>query len=231
MFSFSKKIITFILIISLLALSVPRSARADYWGSNNGSAILKQTLEEMYLQIKESIIASLKMAAIRIVMSRMESLLGMGGMSGGPIGNWHDFIYGSANKYSSATSKSFFSNLKNGTPSDVKKRVITPAENAANADFYKKPDIQNYVSEGKVGNVFSSTSNPWKVWEVAGQSQNSPAYAFLRNVFLQDEAFRQKEEEKKAEGIAGQGYKGTKKEQTREATTSTGKKVTVPAGF
>jgi len=226
-----KKYIAAILLISLLCWAAPKPTRADTWGANMMAAIWKQTMEEMYLKIKEMIIATLKMQAIRIVQARMMSLLGSAGggfgMGGGGlvISDWRQFIYGSAGQYSTQVTNDFFQNMRSSTPQPLTQRIIEPAEKAVQTDIFAiKPDLQNYVQEGRADKIFTPgyASNPWEAWRRAAMPQNDLAFMYFRGIALQSESFRQKEEEQKFKGTAGQGYKSV--------TASSGKQVTVPPG-
>ena len=83
-----KKIIALVLIASLFALLVPaRPAKADIWGESLFAAMtFKQMLEEIYKKIEQSMLAALRSAAIKIIQSRLLSLIGGGGKKGGSPG-------------------------------------------------------------------------------------------------------------------------------------------------
>ncbi|OGI25616.1 MAG: hypothetical protein A3J76_06090 [Candidatus Moranbacteria bacterium RBG_13_45_13] len=227
----TKKTIASFLLIVFLTISWAPSARAEYWGTNMMSTIYQLTVEKIQKQIYETILANLRIVAIRIIQGRLMTLLtgspGGGGMgtSGMIISDWRQFIYGSAQKYSTQVTNDFFRNIRSGTPSALQQNVINPAERAVNTDYWgMRPDLQNYVSEGRASNIFNpgATSNPWMAWRMAAMPQNDLAFTYLRAMSFQQEAFRTEEEKKKAEGVAGQGYKSV--------TASNGKQVTVPSG-
>jgi hypothetical protein len=244
MSNLSKKLIIVILIFSLMLTFFPRSARAGAWGEDYGAAILKQTLEEIYLKIKETIVASLKMAAIRVIQSRLSSLLGGNsgssslGISGFIISDWRQFIYGTANNYSMKITNNFFSNIQSGVPSPLTSRIITPAQRAVMSNnIMQPPNLQNYISEGRADRIFSSgfVSNPWRVWDIAGQPQNDVGDIYLRASTLREISYNEEAEKQKAEGIAGGGVKSKEAGSSSSrgpytATTSSGGKVTVPPG-
>jgi len=239
----TRKIITVVLLLSIAFTLVPRPTHAGAWGEDYGAAILKQMLEEMFLKIKEAIVASLKMAAIRIIQARLMSLLGGSsgssslGVSGMIISDWRQFIYGTANNYSMKITNNFFSGLQSGVPSAVRSNIITPAKNAVMInDIDKQPDIQNYVREGRTDKIFDPyyTKNPWRALEKTIEPQNSLAYTYLRGTALQQATFQLEAEKQKAEGQAGGGVKskesGSSSKGPTTATSSTGGKVTVPPG-
>lgn len=245
--SFFQKALVFVLITATLSIITPAPARAGYWGEDLLAATYKQMLEEVYVQMKETIISNLKMVAIRTIQSRLSSLLGSAGASGGPaiISNWQNFIYGSASKYSTQITNDFFNSLKSGTPSALTQRVITPAEKAVASitsvdDFAKiRPDLQNFVNEGRAENIFKpgAAQDFSAAWIVAGLTQNDMADTYLRAKQLKEEKARQKEGEKTAEGVAGAGYESVKSKTTSPSTSGgytayskDGSPYTVPPG-
>lgn len=244
------KIIAAVLLVSTLAITLPRPAKADYWGANQGSAILKQMMEEAYTKIKESIVSSLKMAAIRVIQSRLSSLLGGSsgssslGLSGMIIGDWRQFIYGTANNYSTTITNNFFTKMESGVPSILKSRTITPAKkiletnNTTYPDLpnIPQPDLQNYVLEGRADKIFVTgyASKPWKAWDMAAMDQNDYVSIYMQGMAMQQISAEREAEKQKAEGIAGGGVKSKETNISGRgaytATSSTGGKVTVPAG-
>ncbi|MDP1846038.1 MAG: hypothetical protein Q8L09_04885 [Candidatus Moranbacteria bacterium] len=230
-----QKIIIIVLLLSVAFSASLRPARADYWGATNGAAYLKETMEEMYIQIKETIIANLKMAAVKIVMGRIQTLLtgsaGSYGAGGGSlvITDWQDFIYGTAQKYSMAITNDFFTTVSSGVSSTLKSRVLDPAEklvkgDSASSTSVPKPDLDKYVSEGKGENIFKSGSfsKNWTGFNAAAMPQNSIEAYYLSGKWRQDEAFRQKEEQKIAEAIAGGGYKPVSSSSSSKASQAGG---------
>jgi hypothetical protein len=244
------KIIAAVLLVSTLAITLPRPARADYWGASQGAAIMKQMMEEAYTKIKESIVSSLKMAAIRVIQSRLTSLLGKSsgssslGLNGMIIGDWRQFIYGTANNYSTKITNNFFTNMESGASSMVRSRIITPAKNAVSSISYDpsdtsnilKPNLQNYITEGKAENMFTTgyASQPWKVWQVAAEPQNDFSTIYNQASTAKRIAYEQETAKQIAEGVAGGGVKSKEASSSGRgaytATSSTGGKVTVPAG-
>ena len=225
-----KKIIASILLIIFLTILWAPSARAEYWGTNQMSTIYQLTVEKIQKQIYETILANLRIVAIRIIQGRLMTLLtgspGGGGMgtSGMIISDWRQFIYGSAQKYSTQVTNDFFRNQRAGAPSGVLQYIVNPAERAVNTDYWAmRPDLQNYCPNGDPTKAFDSgTRNNWTCWRGAAMPQNDLALLALRGSSFKQEAFRTEEEKKKAEGVAGQGYKSV--------TASNGKQVTVPPG-
>jgi hypothetical protein len=236
------KIIVAVLLVSMLAITLPCPARADYWGANQGAAILSRMMEEAYLKIKESIVSSLKMAAINIIQSRLSSLLGKSsgsssmGLSGMIIGDWRQFIYGTANNYSTKITNNFFTDLESGVSSTLKSRIITPAKKMIDVNIDAKPDLDSYIREGRADKAFDKgyTNTPYKVWGKAMEPQNDQASILLRADATKQAAFQMEAEKQKASGQAGGGVAskeaGSSSKGPTTATSSSGGKVTVPPG-
>ncbi len=223
----SKKFVVVLLILTLFTATLPAPAHADIWGESiYGAMFLKQTLEEMYNKIQQTLVANLRMMAMRLIQTRLMSIFGGAGGAGGPkvIGDWRQFIYGAATTYSMKATNDFFRGMQSGIPSPLASRIITPAQravnNVTNIDAYQniKPDLQNYVREGRADMIFRQgwAQNPQAAWIMADAPQNNMASMYLMGKQLKDTKAAQEAEVKKAEGVAGAGYEGTKK------TTSSG---------
>jgi hypothetical protein len=209
------KLIAIFLIISIFTMALPKPAKADIWGESiYGAMTYKQILEEMYKKIQDTLVASLRNAAIRLIQSRLMALLGSGGKNGpGPIADWRQFIYSSAMQYSTQVTNDFFRNMRTGLPSPVIQRIVSPAQKMTTADPSEmKPDIQNYVREGRADKIFAKgyATDKWEAWRRAAMPQNSPAYLAMVGTSIKQESARQQEEIKKTEGAANAGYQSKK---------------------
>jgi hypothetical protein len=214
------KFIAAIFLLFLIVFLEAAPARADYWGASMMSAQYQITVNKMLDQIEKTMIANAKMMAIRLVQSRLMSLFSSGG-NGGPkvIGDWRQFIYGTAMTYSTQATNDFFRGMQSGVPSPLISRVITPAQKAVTASTTPmKPDLQNYVREGRADMVFQKgwAQNPWAAWRQSFMPQNDMGSLYAQGLAVQQNAYNTQAEVKKAEGVAGAGYEGTKK------TTSSG---------
>lgn len=231
------KFIAAILLISMFTITVPNAAHADVWGSNQMSTIFQITVEKIQKQIYETLLANLRIAAIRIIQGRLMTLItgspGGSGFGGGSlvIADWRQFIYGSAQRYSMQVTNNFFQNQRAGSTGAINQYILNPAQRAVNTDYWSmRPDLQYYCPGGDPTKAFSAgTSNQWKCWQMSGAPQNDLAMLVLRGEGFKQEAFRTEEEKRKAEGVAGQGWKSVEKG-SRQAMASNGKMVTVPAG-
>lgn len=240
----TKKILLTLLLFAFLNMALAPAARADTWGANMMAAIWKQTTEQIVKSIQDTILANLKMAALRIIQARLLSLLGSSGgaqvpgVAGYIISDWKMFIYGSATRYSNQVTNDFFRNLQSGSTSAMNRLVLNPAQRAVNTDYWNmRPDLQYYCPGGDPTKAFSAgTSNQWKCWQMSGAPQNDLAMTTLRAESYKQAAFEQEAKAKEAEGVSGQGVK-SKEEKTSTsnrgsytATSSQGGKVTVPPG-
>jgi hypothetical protein len=245
-----KKLISFLLIIATLAIMAPKPAHAEAWGTNMAAALLEDTLNKTYDKIKSAIIASLRITAIRIIQGRMQALLtgspGQYGVGGGGmvIPDWRNFIYGTAERYAMTVTNTFFMTVQSTATMAVNQTVLMPAMKAIDSlDKVMTPNIQNYVAEGKTSNMFQpgATRNSWETFGIQGQPQNGPAYYYNQGLSQAQVAYQQTVEKQIAQGIAGQGFTGVDKSQSkgpystpgapsRDVTASNGKQVTAPPG-
>lgn len=233
--SLFQKILILLLLATLFSFFTPAPARAGYWGEDLLAASYKQMLEDVYTQIKETVVGNLKMVAIRTIQSRLNSLLGSSGSGGGSliVSDWRNFVYGSANKYSTQVTSDFFKGLESGLPSPVKQRITSPAKTATLSNpFSMTPDIQNYVTNGDMSKVFTpgATNNMWAAWRQGAKPQNDPAYYAMLGESLKQESFRQKEALKTTELEVGKGYQNVTKKASEAGGSNTGKYGTVGYG-
>lgn len=226
-----KKIISLLLILSFLFLFAPHSARADYWSANWGAAILKQTLEEMYLKIKESVIATIKMQAIRTIQGRMMSLLGGG--SGQPqiVTNWRQTVYGSADKQARVVVNDYFSSTKSGTGAGGQK-IVSAGEKMYNTDPRSvKPTIDKYVPEGRVDRIFDKnyTPNPVQALNDLSKMRNYPAFYAMTAQSIYAVEYGETAGSEGLKNVAYGGVKGTG--DTGGATSGQTEKITMPGSI
>jgi len=233
-----QKILIALLLFSFLNLTFAPSVHADAWGSNMGATIFQITQEKILQSIKETIISNLKMAAIRIIQTRLSSLLGsigipIDGVAGMIISDWKAFIYTSASKYSTQITNNFFTNLNSGATSAMQQYVIIPARNAVGVDYYNMQPTPG-VDPSKLSG--SGAKKYWTNFEVMARSENDSALIALRAQSLKQAAAQQQAMSKLAEGVAGQGNKSKEKKITvpgakdGQVMASNGKMVSVPAG-
>lgn len=230
-----KKIITFILIPLLFAIIFPCPARADFWGTNWSATILKQTLEVTYEQIQATLVATLKMQAIRTIQSRMMSLIGGGG-GGQPqiVTNWRETIYGSANKEASLVVKDYFTSTKSGIGTGGQK-IVSAGEQMYNTDPTSvRPTIDQYVREGRVEKIFDKnyTPNPTQALVDLSKMRNYPIFYTATAQGLYAIEYGEKSGAESAKNIAYGGYKGKDSSQNTSPTDKSGgvkeEKISMP---
>lgn len=245
----TKKLLTVFLLFTFLNISfAPRAHAMIGWGEAMGAAFWKQETEQMVKSIYDTTVANLKIAAIRVIQSKLSALMGsmggsMDGVAGMVISDWKVFIFNSASKYSTQMTDDFFRGLSSGAASGTQQRVLNPAIAAVNAELQaRRPNLQNYVTNGDASLIFQAgkSMNPWVAWNAAAQPQNDVAFTYLRLLSVKQAAEQQQIAANMAEGIAGQGMKSKEitasngKKLTApgdtQATTSSGAKVSVPAG-
>jgi len=238
-----KKIVATILLVSFLSFLASNSARAGAWGEDIQAAVLEVTWTKILDNIEKQLVASLKIMAIRIIQGRLQVLLTgscgaycIGG-SAGFITDWRDYIFGSAQRTAENTVNTFFNGMRSGVGSGME-RVVNNAQKRFEFEVLetKKPDLQNYVPEGKVEYIFDPTKpvgNRWIAFRKSAEPQNDEGYITMRGSGEFAEAFRQQEELRKTKAQADQGFKGVEKKSSNRgpytATSSTGGKYTVPA--
>lgn len=232
------KFVAFMLVVFILFSTCPAPAHAvGVWGESlYGAMYLKQTLEEMFLKIKESAIAAIKMNAIRTIQSRMMSLIGGGGGQPQIVTNWRETIYGSANKEASLVVKDYFSATKSGTGSGGQK-IVAAGEQMYNTDPRSvKPTIDKYVKEGRVDKIFDKNyaPNPAQALNDLSKMRNYPAFyaSTAQGIFAVE--YGEKAGSEAAKNIAYGGVKGTGDTSGKSATagkTGGEEKITMPGSM
>jgi hypothetical protein len=209
-----KKIVAFALVFSVFFAFSPRPAQAvGIWGESFYRAMfLKQTLEDISKKMQETIVATLKMNAIRTIQGRMMSLLGGGG-GGQPqiVQNWRETIYGSANKEANLVVKDYFSSAKSGTGVGGQKIVSAGQKMYSTDPTSIRPTIDQYVREGRVEKIFDKnyTPNPVQALVDLSKMRNYPAFYTMTAQELYAINYGEKAGSEAAKNIAYGGYKGT----------------------
>jgi hypothetical protein len=236
----TNKILIALLLFAFLNTAFAPAARAEAWGTNMASTIYQITTEKMMKSIYDTALANLKMAALRIIQTRLMSLLQssgvpMEGVAGAIISDWKMFIFSSATRYSDQVTSDFFRGLSSGAATGMQQRVINPAMMAVNTDYWgMRPNLQNYVTNGDASQIFQlgKSMNPWVAWNAAAQPQNDLAFTYLRAMSYKQAAYNQEAAAKQAEGVGGQGYAGkvtVPGAKDREVMASNGKMLSAPA--
>lgn len=230
-----RKIIALLFTVLIIFSFFPCPTRADYWGAAAQAATLKQTLEEMFLKIKETVVASLKINAIKTSQSRMKSMLG-GKSKGGQsqiVDNWRETIYGKAGKEAKTVVKDYFSKTKSGAGTGGKK-IVSAGEKMFNTDPRSmKPTIDKYVREGRVDKIFDKkyTPNPTQALNDLSKMRNYPFFYAQTAQGIYATEYAEKSGAEAAKDIAYGGYKGTdanSKKPNDKSGKLTSEKITMP---
>jgi hypothetical protein len=110
-----KKIFSIILICSTLLFPLHFTS-AGYWSENYSANAIKQLLEEIELQVHETIASGAHMAAIEQTTSTLNSLL-YDGSSPRNIGNYYDFMIKEPNEVAVSYTENFLTEMMRGTSS------------------------------------------------------------------------------------------------------------------
>ncbi len=216
-----KKTIATTLLISLLILIFPHSTQAGAWGEALAAAVQEVTLQKILDSIEKTLVANLKIMAIRIIQGRLQVLLTgscgsycIGGSSGF-ITDWQDYIFGSAQRTAENTVNTFFNGMRSGVGSGME-RVVNNAQKRFELEVLKekKPDLVNYVPEGKVEFIFDPTkpvSNRMIAFRKSNEQQNDEGAITVMAGSIWEETYRKQEELRKTKAQSYQGFKGTEK--------------------
>ncbi|MDD3487030.1 MAG: hypothetical protein PHF35_01465 [Candidatus Moranbacteria bacterium] len=223
-----KKLIALVLIVSVFFVARPKPAQAGEWGGAMMAAIWKQSVETMVKSIQDTLLANVKMAAMRVIQNRMLSLLKTSsgsssqGLAGMLIANWQSFVYSTAQNYATTVTSDFFTNLNTSANNYTKQYILTPASNALTENVFEQvPDIQEYIDDPTY--IFKSNSPvDWKIWIKAAEPQNDLATTYLKAEALKQAAYQQKIQTQMAEGLAGSGYASKKKTSSDSKTSKYG---------
>jgi hypothetical protein len=229
-----KKIVSSALIFSALLAFLPRPAHAIIWGESEYQAMfLKEGLEEMYQKMQDTLIATLKMNAIRTVQSRMMSIVGGGGIGGGQpqiVTNWQDTIYGSANQQATLVVRDYFSQTKSMAGGMGGQKIVAAGEKIYNTDpTSMTPTIDRYVKEGRVDRIFDKnyTPNPVQALNDLSKMRNYPDSYTMNAQGLYAINYGEKAGAESAKNIAYGGFKGSEKKNNTTGEES----ITMPGSM
>jgi len=217
-----KKITAAILLLAFLSLAIPQPTRAGAWGEPMRATIMEITWTRMLETIEKTMVANLRIMAIRVIQGRLQVLLTgscgaycIGGGSSGFITDWQDYIFGSAQRTAENTVNTFFNGMRSGVGSGME-RVVNNAQKRFELEVLetKKPDLQNHVDEGKVEFIFDPTksvSNRMIAFRKSNEPQNDEGAIMFQAGGIYAEAYRRQEELRKTKADSGQGFKSTEK--------------------
>lgn len=207
------KIVVLVSVITLNTLFFPFSARAGAWGEPIQAAILKQAMEEAYYAFKDSMVASLKITASRLIKDRLEALLL--GKSSRPlyITDYEDFLFLQPQNRAQVLVDDYFNSITSNVSVATRNSLIQ-VESAIDAEIFGLIDttgatIDEYV-QGGLDYVFDQTKGGGLTAFNAAfdNPYNNPYGAY---VYSSELALNKIEREKKIASdmaIAGGGYVG-----------------------
>ena len=228
-----QKIVAGLLMLCFAMSIFARPAKAMVWGESEYYAqYLKQFLEETFKKIDETIVATLKMQAIRTINTQMTTMMGGGGAGGGQpqfVNNWRDTIYGSADKEAGLVVKDYFAQTKSGSGPGGQK-IVAAGEKMYNTDPTSvKPTIDQYVKEGRVDKIFDKnyTPNPAQALNDLSKMRNYPAFYAMNAQGLYAVDYGEKAGAEAAKNIAYGGVKATEKKNNATGEES----ITMPGSI
>ncbi|OIQ04424.1 MAG: hypothetical protein AUK58_00455 [Candidatus Moranbacteria bacterium CG2_30_41_165] len=126
-------IITMVLTSTFFGL-FPEQVHADAWGSNFGSILLDQMLNNIKRQIEGAILGTMKMVAIQTLNSKVGQLIG--GVTGQPlfITNFGEFLYQNPRQNTDLFMNDFFSITTRGRGSSVN-YISTDSESSSYSEY------------------------------------------------------------------------------------------------
>jgi len=199
------------LLLSLLLLISPRPAHAT-WIVWDTATVWQVTVEQMLKQIEQSVVANLKIQAIRFMNARLMALLGGKG-GGGPqvVTNWRQTIYGSAHQEANKTVKDYFSSRLAGTGPGGR-RIVAAGQKIFYTDpATVSPTIDKYIREGRVDKIFDKNyaPNTAQALNDLSKMRNYPIFYSETAGGLYALNYGEKAGSEAAKNIAYGGFKGT----------------------
>ena len=138
-----KKIGIVIFLVIFVFSAGPKKVSAQQgvgWGETYTSLPIDTMMDEAMRIFNESVAASLKKIAVRLVMDRVRALLlGQTGGSGRIIADYEDYIYGNAEKVAKGAARDFFSSI-NQSASKATRDIYRDIEKTAVAEIEPRMD-------------------------------------------------------------------------------------------
>jgi hypothetical protein len=115
-----RRALSVLIVLSMLFVFSPQPARADFWGSAELAAFMKEMMETIQRQIEGALLGTLKMAAIQMLNSKVGQLVG--GVAGGQplfITDFNEFLYQNPTQKANLYMNDFFSLTTRGKGSSA----------------------------------------------------------------------------------------------------------------
>ena len=207
----TKKIIATILIVGFL-LGPTGVARAGYWGENFPAAIMKEALEEAFTALKAIILQTVKQAAAEAIAERVEKLLSGTTEEAPVIGNYQDFIFGTAQRTTDTFLNDFFRTLQQGGKSPETRAQLRMVEDAIRNEIspkFEDPKLDYYVqSENPRRDIFDQTVGGGIDAYMALQFGDfeHPVDVFMNTLERAESVYNSTAETQTAKSVAGGGF-------------------------
>jgi len=208
------KYLAFFLVVLFMISSTPQ-VKAEYWGSNASSAILKQVLEKIFKQIMDAMLGAAKQSAAQSVNESVDSAIGSGS-SAQYITDWNDFLFQQPQEETVTYMNDFFSNSTGGQNSSLNYISNSSSGSGGNYMSQVQEEAKKYVlpQDQSSGCEISDSSKifedgTWKDFTtiISNPSCNKFSYTLkAQGVAMQKLA--ELEEQAKTMAISYQGYKG-----------------------
>ncbi len=208
----TKKIIaTVIIMVSIFATINPTRAIGDAWGTNVGSALMKQVLEQVFVVLRKTILQTMKKEANNMIRGALEKAVGGSSGESMVITNYEDFIFGSAQVAAEDKLTDFFSVIQVGASTSERDMLRNVEQSISNQISPGQPEVtlHEFVdSDDPIGDVFDQTKGGGVGALLSYQfgEYNNSTSAYINSKNIVDNAAYQAAEAQQAEAIAGSGF-------------------------
>jgi len=208
------KYLAFFLIV-LFMISFTPNVKAEYWGSNASSAILKQILEKIFKQIMDAMLGAAKKSAAQSVNQSVDSAIGSGS-SAKYITDWNNFLFQQPQEKMVTYMNDFFSGSTGGKNSSL--NYISNGSSGSGGNYmsqvqkeaksYVLPQGQSSGCEiGDSSKIFKDGT--WKNFNTMISNPNCNKFSYtLKAQGVAMQKLYELEEQAKTIAISYQGYKG-----------------------
>jgi hypothetical protein len=206
-----KNIGIFFILLASLVFCPDKKAKAGTWGEAIGAEVMHEAWVTARETFKESMVASLKIQANKLISDRVRALL-TGSRNGGTIiTNYEDFIFRSTERTVQVYTTNLFRSVTQVASSNTRHSIKT-AEVALQNELQGGIDsigatIDDYVSGGSE-NIFNETKGGGNAALLALVSNpyNNPYGAYTHAQMAINKKMSELSRAKEAEAVAGRGF-------------------------
>lgn len=194
----------------------PMNAKAETWGSNVMSAVMKQLMENILYQIRGILLGTLKQTAMDTIVKNIDNMIaGTGTESAMFITDWNDFLVEKPLKETELFMNDFFtlttrgkaygsSYVPSGESSNYAGYLVNQARRATVETGLPQYDLDQYVSDPS--DMFASGN--WRAFgSFISNPANNPFGYTLTAQSVQQAELENKRKEAEAKSTAYAGYK------------------------